>query len=333
LTQPSIKKRVDASCHVTTMSSLMNSTFNATAECLQPNTDISGIGVRLSFYLQTIALVLLVGRSLEDAADSLLMLNITSFGLAIAAIISYAGQQLTLYQAIIVTYLIWLSNFATFLAVAAYARHPEVSNIIRGLTIPQIYVTSALSLYMWVTATTFGAQASQSQGVDNSQVLMVIMCASTSATGTGRIVSLVFTSLIMAIFTWFVWKFIAHFIIRAIKKSSNGKGNGHVVSASSPDSVHDEERKLGGQHDGHQRRPRSPGLPSLPIDPHILALTIIFIPIYVISIASTELVIIRNNACSGNSSWQFGQLLALFITLAPMIATARAFKKYGIAPR
>ncbi|KAJ7706025.1 hypothetical protein B0H17DRAFT_607250 [Mycena rosella] len=63
------------------------------------NPDISGIGVRVSFYLQTFLLVILVDRSWEDAPIALWTFIATSFGLTIATIVQHQSDaQLTLFQ-------------------------------------------------------------------------------------------------------------------------------------------------------------------------------------------------------------------------------------------
>lgn len=90
------------------------------------NTDISGIGVRVSFYFQFFLLVLLVDRSWEDAPTALWTFIATSFGLSIAAIaqkINDSGNnKLTLFQALIVSNLVWLANFGTSLSLATMAQ-------------------------------------------------------------------------------------------------------------------------------------------------------------------------------------------------------------------
>ena len=102
------------------------------------NSDISGIGVRAAFYIQTAILgqsdcmedqiytmkgyltltgtlspVLLVDRSIEDALGSLWTLISLSFGLTLAAIsiIPDSQQPLNLLQAIIVSILQQVSNY------------------------------------------------------------------------------------------------------------------------------------------------------------------------------------------------------------------------------
>lgn len=91
------------------------------------NPDISGIGVRLSFYLQNLFLgkrvscvslhefaemlvcgvVLLVTRSWEDAPGALWTFVTTSFGLTVAAVIQAKNHELSFFQALQVSNLVW----------------------------------------------------------------------------------------------------------------------------------------------------------------------------------------------------------------------------------
>ena len=89
------------------------------------NPDISGIGVRLSFYLQNFLLgeafafnglleflftnlaVILVDRSWQDATGALWTFITTSFGLTLSAMIQAKQGQLSLFQALTVGNLVW----------------------------------------------------------------------------------------------------------------------------------------------------------------------------------------------------------------------------------
>lgn len=98
---------------------------SACSEGQQNNPDISGVGVRISFYLQTIFLgacstlqrhfktylilhpVLLIDRSWEDAPSALWTFIATSFGLTVAAIAQVRNQSLSFFQALQVSNLVW----------------------------------------------------------------------------------------------------------------------------------------------------------------------------------------------------------------------------------
>jgi hypothetical protein len=155
----------------------------------QTNPDISGVGIRISFYLQNFILgelgpivviailhplidslqVLLVNRSWEDAPNSLWTFIATNFGLTIAALAQLKGDELTLFEAIEVSYLIWLANFGTFLALASYSGQkekykarrwgtniaaPKHDNFVMVGAVVQTFFSIILTLVMWCVRNT-----------------------------------------------------------------------------------------------------------------------------------------------------------------------------------
>ncbi|KAG6879488.1 hypothetical protein C0992_002211 [Termitomyces sp. T32_za158] len=151
---------------------------NIATECVKyadNNPDISGVGVRISFYLQTFLLgelhgmdyytkplstiaVLLVDRSWQNAPVALWTFIATSAGLVLAAII--IRDQLTLFQGLQVSNLVWLANFGTFFALASYSQQKAESrkekdsrhgydDKVKFGAMAQSLVSMALTLYMW----------------------------------------------------------------------------------------------------------------------------------------------------------------------------------------
>jgi len=104
--------------------------------------------------------VLLVDRSWQDAPIALWTFIATSFGLTIAAIVQQQQQQLTLFQALQVTNLVWLANFGTFVALASYSRQKAASpkrfrgrgsfdyNVKFG-AMAQTLLSMTLTIYVW----------------------------------------------------------------------------------------------------------------------------------------------------------------------------------------
>ncbi|KZP28812.1 hypothetical protein FIBSPDRAFT_992929 [Athelia psychrophila] len=205
---------------------------NSTNNYLVLNTDISGLGVRISFYLQTFLLVLLVNRSVsrEEAISALWTFIATSFGLTISAVVLAATEQLTLFQALHVLNLVCqiaedpnpkqerLSNFGTFLALASYSRcksgRPKTSqkgklnkqeNYVKLGAIIQTLLSMVLSECLWYgmlifppTAANLSPRtyANQLSGHCTPDVHYVLFVFKMSAKGKGRIVALVLTSLL-----------------------------------------------------------------------------------------------------------------------------------------
>jgi hypothetical protein len=168
------------------------------------NPDISGIGVRCSFYLQTFLLVLLVDRSWEDAPSALWTFIATSFGLTVAALAQVTKNQLSLFQALQVSNLVWLANFGTFLALASYSRRKSRSkskgskgklakpeNYVKFGAMFQTLLSMILTEWLWGNASTFGSQCS-------TNLQYVLFVVKVNALGGGRIVALTLTSLLIA---------------------------------------------------------------------------------------------------------------------------------------
>nr|GAT58607.1 predicted protein [Mycena chlorophos] len=350
----------------------MTSSFS---RCLEANPDISGLGVRLSFYLQTLALVLLAGRSLEEALSSVWTLLGTSFGLAISALVTASQGQLPLYQAIIVTDLIWLANFAIFMALAAYNRHPRGSHVVQYCTIVQTYVSLGCVLFLWDRAGRLDGNGSagtnNSTAISEGNTVFVVLFVDTKAENAGRTVALVMTSLLLAAYSLvaalFLWKRMTTKIPLLRRTTTNASVStpptsfalaplqptlapppSSARSASSTtsgvlssSSRHRSRHRHGHRHSsGTSHGAAAP--PSLPLDPHLSVLTLLFLPPYIITVACTELQLVRNDFCSSsnssgngnsNNAWGFGQILALTVTIVPVVITGQAFREYGLKQR
>ncbi|KAJ7679563.1 hypothetical protein DFH06DRAFT_1166860 [Mycena polygramma] len=356
-------------------------------QCLEANPDISGLGVRIAFYVQTLALVFLAGRSLEEALNSVWTLLGTSFGLTISGLVTAVRHQLPLYQAIILTDLVWLADYAIFMALATYNRHRHYSYTAQYAAILQIYFSSVLVLYVWACA------PSLEPDEDAGKTVFVVLFASTSATGAGRIVALVFTCLLIA-----GYSVVAIPFIRAnppeLKKMIDGfvdardpdprppmhstaptgappghedaaqHGSGSVdpqpMAIDPRDSLHNDHDPHPPMHStaptgaalGHEDAAQHGSGSVLPgpmtnsssnpppsrrlrrdIDPHLMTLALLFGGPYIITLICTELQIHKNRLCTQNSSWEFGQILVLSLTVVPLFVTIAAFRKYGVKQR
>lgn len=192
-------------------------------DCGQGNPDISGIGVRLSFYLQNFLLVLLVDRSWEDAPSALWTFTSTSFGLTVAAIVQSQQAQLSFFQAIQVTNLVWLANFGSFLALASYSRHrtikdeeqkissweepeaapnrrgdtkPKPNNLVKLGAMTQMFFSMALTLITWARPDIFSNDSGDA--TDTCDVKYVAFFgANFPARGSGRVLGLTVTCLLL----------------------------------------------------------------------------------------------------------------------------------------
>ncbi|KAF7304046.1 F-box domain-containing protein [Mycena indigotica] len=340
----------DFPCHVAlpSYSSIAAHRWLMSLQCLEANPDISGLGVRIAFYAQTLALVLLTGRSLEEALSSVWTLLGTSFGLAVSALVTAAQAQLPLYQAIIVTDLVWLANFAIFMALAAYNRHPRGSRVVQYCAIAQTYVSMGCVLYIWSQAD----QLDGDGGPDEDKTIFVVMFASVNATGHGRTIALTITSLLLAAYSvvagLFLWKRVPPLVAQSLQarrakpKPSPKRPDPLSLSLPLTSSVSAAPSSAASNASTFpppsRHRPRAVSTttapPSLPFDPHLLILTVLFLPPYLVTLICTELQIVRNDICpASNNSWGFGQVLALSVTIVPFVITCQAFWRYGIKQR
>ncbi|KAF8581227.1 hypothetical protein K439DRAFT_249716 [Ramaria rubella] len=143
-------------------------------EPLQYSGDIAGRGVRISFYVQNLILVLLIGRSHEETENALWTFISTSVGLTIAALVQLGSGNgaLTLLDGIL-----------------GQQRAVKVAAVLQG------YFAMILTIIMWAMADKMPSSSCPS-------IKFVFMFAITlPALGSGRIVALVFASITLLMYT------------------------------------------------------------------------------------------------------------------------------------
>ncbi|KAJ7856255.1 hypothetical protein B0H14DRAFT_2753302 [Mycena olivaceomarginata] len=269
--------------------------MDSNSSCLEANPDISGLGVRLSFYIQTMALVLLAGRVLDKALESIWSLLGTSVGLTVSAIITAGKKELPLYQAIIVTNLMWLVNLAVFFALGAYGRHPRSLQhaSVQYVAILQTYTSMGFILYLWAKAASFEPTSHA------GRTIFIVLGIPTSATGDGRKIALVVVGTLLAGYVVVTLNFLRYHL-RFLKTTLTSAFLRLFFTYDSEEDHmpphHSDSKTAGHQHH----------LPQLSIDLHL------------------------NRLCSENSSWGFGQILALTVTVVPVFTTFSAFWKDGL---
>jgi hypothetical protein len=261
-------------------------------------------------------LVLLAGRSLEEALNSVWTLLGTSFGLTVSTLVTAVRNELPLYQAIIVTDLVWLANYAIFMALATYNRHPRGSHMVQYAAIGQTYISMSCILYLWARAAALEAVGVTAGHTDKTEFIVVFH--STSATGTGRIVGLVVTSLLFLGYSVVAGIFFLRRIRFRPEHDTHiplARRTSHPPAPATPVNANGTTRAHGG---GPGTRPP----PSLFLDPHLMTLSIFFVLPYVITVGSTEVQIRRNRLCSENTFWGFGQVRSV-PPLFPFVADKR----------
>jgi hypothetical protein len=253
--------------------------------------------------------VFLAGRSLGEALNSVWTLLGTSFGLTISGLVTAVRHELPLYQAIILTDLLWLADYAIFVALAAYNRHPRNSYTVQYAAILQIYFSSLIVLYVWARAPLLESDE------DAGKTVFVVLFVSTSAIAAGRIIALVFTSLLIAGYSFialpYIWQNPPE-----LKKLIDGfvDARDPLPIGQPPHPPMQSTAPTCAAPAGHNSTTTS--LPNPPpshrlrrvIDPHLVTLSLYFGIPYIITLICTELQIHRNRLCTQNSSLEFGQV-------------------------
>ncbi|KAF9502377.1 hypothetical protein BDN71DRAFT_1426050 [Pleurotus eryngii] len=327
------------------------------------NPDISGVGVRISFYLQTFLLVILVDRSWEDAPSALYTLIATSGGLQIAAIVQAKSSKLTLLQALQVSNLVWLANFGAFVALASYSRQKAKNNKqdpdaakrrgklldyhVKYVAMLQTLVSMALTLYMWLTAKTFGPEAQCS-----SLLRYVFFVIRAPALGSGRLAGIAISVLLAVVYIYVT----AHELRSSYLKRNQGRQRGNspevrnsttsvayhlpVVARpthlrvdfnSSTDQLPQDTRTSSPESIKRATRRRSKKRRwSKDLDPMFVGILIFYAMVLVYFIVSTELLMVFNSSDDDAvKEWGFGQILAILVVIPSAISVTNALAEHG----
>lgn len=262
-------------------------------ECLAPNPDVSGVGIRIAFYINTL-LIAAVPRT--DAFSKLLEPLQTNNGLnglallvtAVAQSASADSGSLSLYHAIIVLHMLTFLGIATS-SVGEYNATLARFRILAVTSWCSMVAFFYLTLRVWITADTFGSQPEC-----NDWTVYVLWGASVPATAPWLrwlIVTLVCLAILKFIAT--TTRTVASLGLSATNNRSNRSFNSD--STGGPGFL---DRLLPCSY----RPSRSPGL-----------IARVFASIY--SVVMLELTIRRNASSDEENVWSFGQIIALLITL------------------
>lgn len=161
------------------------------------NTDVSGIGVRISFYLQTLLLACLAVRSsrLKEAKGAMFTLIATNMALAATVLILglKTNPEITLHDGLIVVYLLCFSTACVFFSVPSQERPFYLLN---SLSIIQTYLFFAFVLTLLIRARDFGSSP------DCNGNAIVVIFRPFPLFHAGQIVGWVLACLIITFYTW-----------------------------------------------------------------------------------------------------------------------------------
>ncbi|KDQ54255.1 hypothetical protein JAAARDRAFT_60676 [Jaapia argillacea MUCL 33604] len=130
-----------------------------------PNPDVSGIGVRISFYAQAFLLALVSARSSspDEITNALTTLIATNMAYCVTTMtLGFANgsqNQLSLYDALVVLYLLIPSSTAIFFTMPTYNRLKKGSRLVKLLAVLQSYLVFTCSFVVLTLAPTFGSNS------------------------------------------------------------------------------------------------------------------------------------------------------------------------------
>ncbi|EIN08101.1 hypothetical protein PUNSTDRAFT_135616 [Punctularia strigosozonata HHB-11173 SS5] len=192
-----------------------------------PNTDVSGIGVRISFYLQSVLLSLLAARSAsaDEITDALSTLIITNLALCVTTMVQSLEDQLALYDGLMVCYLLTGSWFAIFFALPQYNRYKKSDKWVKLLAVGQSYVVFVTVLSIFGTSPVFGNDH------ECNDRRSVVIFAPFDAVTKGRIAGLALYGALALFYTILVWNDYNHTatLKRALRSARNGEMKARIL--------------------------------------------------------------------------------------------------------
>ncbi|KAJ7613166.1 hypothetical protein FB45DRAFT_273496 [Roridomyces roridus] len=319
------------------------------------NTDVSGIGVRISFYLQTVFLTCLSLRSdsSEAITGALYTLLATNTAMAVAALILGLKPRpdISFHDALVITYLLFLSWVSVCFSMTACPASTVGSGkrrvkitILGSLSHVQSYTIFAFVLAALATARKFGNRREC-----NTNAVVVIF-RPFSALGSGRIVGWILWVAIVALYTGIsirdylppippVREWIKKRISRqmpAFAQDPPGP-SGVAPDPASPDEP--SSMQPGSAEPAPEPvvpRPHSPD-PSeydLPIPWELVLKIFLVVVVWSVAVMHVELLIRWNHfAPIGQSQWQFGQILPMFLVIIPFLSLIDAFGSKSHSPK
>jgi len=192
--------------------------------------DIAGLGVRIAIYAQSFLTVVAALIPESDITNSFWTLTVTSIALVISAVVQTAKGHLSLYNAILVTYLCVLHSIASAFVASLFrskrtgrpletessgGNEAGTSSTLKGASLPrrplaldgfiavirdplavplylQIMVVYSFGFHVWFNAASFGSQSEC-----NADTLLLFFGYSFPALGTGRIIALVSLTMVL----------------------------------------------------------------------------------------------------------------------------------------
>ncbi|KAJ7055868.1 hypothetical protein C8F01DRAFT_1157952 [Mycena amicta] len=304
------------------------------------NTDISGIGVRISYYLQTLFLGCLSARSgsSDEIAGALYTLMATNTAMAVTGLILGLKSQpeIGFQDGVVIIYLLSMAWITVIFSLASCNRLLGDTGILQLVSVIQSYVIVAFAFAVLSEAPSFGQRA------DCNQQAVAVIFRPFSASKSGRIVGFVIVSLMVFGYTVMTAR---DYTARLKKRRQNMKQRQEQASSGlPPEPPVPLPTQFAPPTHSEPHNPRTPILRQftnyddtqarLMVDWQLLFTLFCIVVFWAFFVLNTELVIHWNQPTPADSgpNWQFGQILPMFLTLLPFINMVNAFNQFGVKP-
>ncbi|KAJ7797269.1 hypothetical protein B0H14DRAFT_2912188, partial [Mycena olivaceomarginata] len=308
-------------------------------------TDISGIGVRVSFYLQTVFLGCLSARSTspEEVAGALYILLATNTGMAVTAfILGFKSiPEISFHDALVVFHLLYISWVNVYFSLPPNTRFPGKVKMLHLCSVMQSCILFAFAFAMLGTATTFGSTPECNHNA------VVVLFRPFAALDAGRILFLVLTALVVIIYGGIIYKDWKDSIKRlgrrmARRLTKKNRPNEEIElnnHAEAPPAAEPAPRSAPEPENTANRAPDTDYVPlseteqtyRYNVDEKVVANIVVVLILWTLAVMNTELLIRWNHFAASDDSqspWQYGQILPMFLVVPPLISLVNAFMEH-----
>lgn len=307
------------------------------------NSDISGIGVRVSFYLQTLFLAVLCTRSesLDEIVGSMYTLLSTNMAMAVTGLILglKPTPEISLHDALIVFYLLYLSWTTVVFSLPSCNRLPGSTKVVKTVSVIQSYTLFAFALALIILAPKFGNHPECNRNA------VLVLFRPFKVFNAGRILGFISIGLVVLMYTVMT---ILDYIPQDKKDRARkmlvqrmtakfmhlGSAEEWPADRESPNPERPEQPEQFEAPSAYQSEPRP--IHHLNFSGELFLELLVILVLWAIAVMNTELLIRWNhfaNDSNPQSIWQFGQVLPLFLLVLPIASTFNAFGKLGLRHR
>ncbi|KAJ7087960.1 hypothetical protein B0H15DRAFT_294670 [Mycena belliarum] len=238
------------------------------------------------------------------------------------------NPEISFHDALVVFYLLYLSWVTVSFSLPACARLRGSVKMLHFFSIIQSYTVFAFAFAMLATAHTFGS----SPGCNARAV--VVLFRPFNALTSGRTVCWVVTVLVVTVYTGILItdhippakKLVPQWIQKRVAKQVPAMDDDLPMASPEP-----------GSGPGKVQYRKLPALPmeyDLQIAWGIVLEIAAILVLWSLTVMNTELLIRWNGFApsSAQSSWQFGQVLPMFLVVLPLANLINAFRDFGLRP-